>query len=159
MKRDRKRGRRREQTIRIWSYTEAQAVVPYVVSVMRSLRDCKLEALQQGLTAKRLDELPGRPDRSALADREDARQAAKQADERFHEFLDELHTLDVYCLDALQGLALIPFARDNQLAWWICDVFDEQPLRFWRYHRDPLETRRPIPQSVKESLDDSSMVI
>jgi hypothetical protein len=126
---------------------------------MRPLREAKLEAQQQHLTAKRLALRPGRPDRVTLTAREDALHAAKQADDRFHELLEELHTLDVYCLDAVQGLALIPFAKDNQLAWWICDIFDAQPLRFWRLHRDPLETRRPIPEAVTESQDDSSMVI
>jgi hypothetical protein len=159
VKRDRKRARRREQTIRIWSYAEARAVVPYVVSIMRSLRETKLEAQQQHRTAKRLALRPGRPDRSTLTAREDALEAARRADDRFHGFLEELHTLDVYCLDAVQGLALIPFAKDNQLAWWICDMYDSEPLRFWRYHRDTLETRRPIPEAVTESQGDSSMVI
>jgi hypothetical protein len=159
VKRNRKGARRREQTIRIWTQAEAQAVVPYVISIMRSLRECKLEAQQQNRTAKRLAQRAGNPTTADRIAREDALEAARKADDRFHEFLDELHALDVYCFDATQGLALIPFAKENQLAWWICDMFDSQPLRFWRYHRDSLETRRPIPESVSQSEDDSSMVI
>lgn len=159
MKRDRKRGRRREQSIRIWSYEEAKGVAPYVISILRSLREARLEAQQQHRIAKRIALQPGRPDRKAIVTREDALNAARKADDRFHEFLDELHKLDVYCLDAVQGLALVPFAKDNQLAWWICDLFDSEPLRFWRYHRDPLETRRPISTAITEAQDDNSMVI
>ena len=45
------------------------------------------------------------------------------------------------------GLALIPFAVEKRLAWYVFDLFDEEdPLRFWRYHQDPLEKRRPMPK-------------
>ena len=74
---------------------------------------------------------------------------AGEADERFHDALDELHTLDVYCLDPVAGLALIPFAVEKRLAWYVFDLFDEEdPLRFWRYHQDPLEKRWPIAEAL-----------
>jgi hypothetical protein len=34
--------------------------------------------------------------------------------------------------------------NEGQLAWFIFDRFDEVPLRFWRYHLDPADFRRPI---------------
>jgi len=158
VKRNRKGAKRRERTIRIWSYEEARAVVPYVVSIMRSLRDCRLAAQQHDLMAQRITERFGKPDRTALVAQKDEAEAARKAEDRFDSLLEELHALDIYCLDAIQGLALIPFGKGNQLAWWICDIFDSEPLRFWRYHRDPLETRRGIAEA-KEGPHDDSVVI
>jgi hypothetical protein len=116
---------------------------------MRSLREYRLEAQQHRLITHRLTNQPGRPDRAAILAQSAAVQAAEQAEEHFHEALDELHTLDVYCLDPVAGLALIPFAKENRLAWFVFDLFDESdPIRFWRYHQDPLETRRPIAEAL-----------
>jgi hypothetical protein len=41
-------------------------------------------------------------------------------------------------------MAWIPFSHDNQLAWFVFDLFDTEPIRYWRYQTDPLETRRPV---------------
>ena len=145
MKRNRNGSRKPPDTIQVWTYDQARRVLPYVASIMRSLRDYHLEAQQQNRTAHRLANQPGRPGRTALLEHAAAEQAAAQAKDRFHEALDELHTLDVYCLNAVAGLALIPFATENRLAWFVFDLFDpNDPIRFWRYHQDPLETRRPI---------------
>ena len=66
------------------------------------------------------------------------------ANERFEAGLQELLDLNVYCLDPVHGLALLPFAHADQLAWFVFDLFEPDPLRFWRYHTDPLATRRPL---------------
>ena len=58
--------------------------------------------------------------------------------------MNELGRLDVYCIDALAGVAFIPFVHEDQLAWYVFDLFSETMLDAWRYHEDPLETRRPI---------------
>jgi len=158
VKRNRKGAKRRKRTIRIWSYEEARAVVRYIVSIMRSLRDCRLEAQQHDLMAQRITERLGKPSRAALVARKDEAEAARKAEDHFQSLLEELHELDVFCLDAIQGLALIPFGKENQLAWWICDTFDSEPLRFWRYHRDPLETRRGIAEA-EAGPHDGSVVI
>jgi hypothetical protein len=73
-----------------------------------------------------------------------SQEAAKLADERFLEALAELEALDIYLVDPIAGHALIPFAHDEQLAWYVYDAFDPEPLRFWRYDNDSLDTRRPI---------------
>jgi hypothetical protein len=111
---------------------------------MQSLRDHRLEVQSQHLRAERLAKRPGRPDRATLIAREEALKAAAKEQERFDDALNELGRLDVYCIDALAGVAFIPFVHEGQLAWYVFDLFSETMLDAWRYHEDPLETRRPI---------------
>lgn len=103
-----------------------------------------LEAQQRHLALKKLEKQPGRPDRHAILAHEEAVREATLAKERLEADVEELMELDVYCLEPIQGLALIPFIQENQLAWFVYDLFEPDQLRFWRYHSDPLETRRPV---------------
>jgi hypothetical protein len=151
MKRNSKGAKRRRQTVRIWSHEEARTALPYLASIVRSLREHKLEANAQELRARQLANLPGRPDRVTLIALEEARKAAQEAEARFQDALFELQSLDIYCLDPIAGQALIPFVQDEQLAWFIYDLFDAEPLQFWRYHSDDLETRRPLREIQKGS--------
>jgi Uncharacterized conserved protein (DUF2203) len=159
VKRNRHGSRKRQETIQVWTYDQARRVLPYVASIMRSLRDHCLEAQQHHLTAHRLAKRPGRPNRTAILALTGAVETAKEAEERFHQALDELHTLDVYCLDPVAGLALIPFAKEDRLAWFVFDLFDQSDsLRFWRYHQDPLEQRRPIAEALAGPPDNRNVV-
>jgi hypothetical protein len=142
--RNQKGARKRQQQLRLWTLAEARAATPYLTSVLRSLREHHVEAQCQNRTARRIGERPGRLDRTGRIHQEEAARAAGRSQDRFQQALDELQALDVYCLDPLQGLALIPFVHDDQLAWFVFDLFDTEPLRSWRYHNDPLETRRPL---------------
>jgi hypothetical protein len=56
----------------------------------------------------------------------------------------ELGALDVALHDALQGVALVPFVHEDQLAWFVYDIHDTAGLRFWRYHSDSEDTRRRL---------------
>ncbi len=144
MKRQPKGAKQRTQTLRVWSYEEAQAAIPYITSVLRSIREHALTALSHTRTAQRLADRPGRPDRTAIIAQKEAQDEAHRSDEKFQDAINELQDLDIYCLDPLQGQALVPFVHDEQLAWYIFDLFDPQPLRFWRFQNDPEDTRRPI---------------
>src|SRR5262249_55474852 len=110
----------------------------------------RLEAVTQHRSAERLAQRPGRPDRESLIARTESTKAAEQADERFREALAELQALDIYLIDPIAGQALIPFVPDENLAWYVYDAFDPQPLQFWRYHSDPLDTRRPIAEIERD---------
>jgi hypothetical protein len=125
---------------------------------MNCLRDCQLEAQNYSLKAKRLVDQPGRADRDRLLAEREASQRADEATERFQKALADLHALDIYCLDAIRGLALIPFVHDNQLAWFIFDLFEPELLSEWRYHQDPLETRRPIKEVIEDAPGDNYVV-
>jgi hypothetical protein len=155
VKRNPKRARRSRETLRVWTFAEAQAAAPYLASVVRSLREHGLEALAQQRTAQRLAQRPGRPDRAALIAQQECAAEARRAEERFRSAAEELKALDVYTLDPLQGQALVPFVHEGQLAWYIFDLFDDQPFRFWRYQSDPDETRRPL-TSRQKGLSETS---
>jgi hypothetical protein len=75
-----------------------------------------------------------------------------QGDIKLAETLDELKAIDVYCLDPAQGLALIPFGKGDELAWYVFDLFSPRSLEAWRFHGDPLEMRRPLEQNDGSEL-------
>jgi hypothetical protein len=139
-----RRTKRTRHTLRLWAFDQAQAAVPYITSVVRSLRE---RALQSQALRRRLEALenrPGRPDRARLIERDEVRRELSQEDDALQQATEELEALDVYVLDALRGQVLVPFAHDDQLAWYVFDLFDDQPIRSWRYQSDPEETRRKL---------------
>jgi hypothetical protein len=144
MNRNRHGSKRRRQRLRYWNYAQARRVLPYVASVMRSVREHWLEAVRQDVAVRRLTAQPGRPGRDRLIAQEEARDASHRAGERLEEAAEELRALDIYCLDPVSGEALIPFKHDGRLAWYVYSHFEKDPLRFWRYHDDALEMRRPL---------------
>jgi len=148
MNRNRKGTKARRQTIQPWTYEQARRVLPYLRSIVRSVRENRLEVLTEHRRVRRLKDQPGRPNRTLLLETELAEKSAREADDRFQGALEELHTLDIFCLDPVRGEAIVPFVHNDQLAWYIFDLFDDEPFRFWRYHSDPLEQRRPIAESL-----------
>jgi hypothetical protein len=158
VKRQPKGAKQRRQTLQVWTFAQAQAAVPYIASVVRSIREHALAALSHAREARRLKDRPGRPDRAALIAQQEAEQAALRADEQFQDAVTELQHLDVYCLDPIQGQALVPFVHDEQLAWYIFDLHDDPQLRFWRFQSDPEDTRRPITATQKGTFGTTRVV-
>src|SRR2546430_2191706 len=103
MNRNRKEAKQRTQTLQIWTREQAVTALPYIRSVMESLREPRLLWLRHEATVRRLAEKQGRPDRTTLIALEEARREAARAAERFNEALEELQILDIYCLDPLGG--------------------------------------------------------
>jgi Uncharacterized conserved protein (DUF2203) len=133
--------------LRRWTYAEAMKAVPYLRSIVRSLREHWLEWRRARLQVRQLNARPGRPDRQALILLAETAREADLAAEHFRETRRELEALDVYCLDKALGLALIPFRQGDDLAWFVFDLFAPQGLVGWRFPTDPLETRRsPLEQ-------------
>jgi hypothetical protein len=149
MNRNHKKAKQDKDSIQVWTYVQAKQVLPFLASVMRSVREHRLEALRHGLRARRLARRPGRPNRTTLIAQEENLRGARQAHDRYHEALEELQELGIYCVDPLQGAALVPFLHEQQLAWFVYDLFDSEPFRFWRYHTDALETRRLIAEVLQ----------
>ena len=58
--------------------------------------------------------------------------------------------IDVYLLDPALGVAFIPFKKEEELAWFVFDLFDSDDLKAWRLHQDPLEMRRPIAEILND---------
>src|SRR5262245_16086879 len=106
-------------SLHFWSYPEAIKAVPYLRSVVRSLREHWLLLRQARLRLERLESRPGRPDRNGLILHEELAREVARAGQACDEALNELMPLDVYSLDPAAGLALIPFAHGGQLAWFV----------------------------------------
>lgn len=134
----------RRLVIPIWTLSQAKQALPYIGSIMQSLREHRLEALQQQRRAQLLAAKPGRPDREDLIKHQEASRDGQRAEDRYQDSLHELQELGVYCQDAVRGLALVPFVHDHLLAWFVFDLFADQSLDSWRYHNDPEATRRPL---------------
>ena len=145
MKRDGKTAKRNKQELQVWTYDLARAAVPYITSIVRSLREHAIEISSWQQEVKRIADLPGRPDRKAMIAQQEAERELRRAEARFEEAAGDLEQLDIFCLDPVRGQALVPFVHDGELAWYIFDLFDSNHFRFWRYQNDPEETRRPIP--------------
>jgi hypothetical protein len=129
---------------RLWTQTQARAAVPYLGSVLRSLREHALDIQARQRRLARLENLPGRPNRGRLITIDDTKQELERHRLQLAETARELEALGASLLDPIQGLALLPFAHEQHLAWFIFDLFDANPLRWWRYQDDPEDFRRPI---------------
>jgi hypothetical protein len=144
MKRNSKGAKKRQRTIQVWTLTQAKSAVPYLTSILRSLREYTLESLAARQRMRRIDARPGRPDRDTLITVQETDAEARRAEANASHAADELAALDIQALDPVHGQALVPFVHEEQLAWYVFDLFDPQPLRFWRFQTDPDETRRPL---------------
>jgi hypothetical protein len=145
MSRRQRGARRRRRTLRTWTIRQAEAAIPYIRSIVSSLREHHLDWQARQLDVQRLAARPGQPDRTTLIAMQQASDDVDRVAEKALEDAEELAELDVFCIDPANGQALVPFVYDEQLAWYLFDLFDERrPLRYWRYDNDPAETRRPI---------------
>ena len=138
--------------LHLWTYEAALSAVPYLRTVVRSLREDWLHVQSVRRQIQRLDSRPDRPDRQTLIRRAEVVQELDQADMKLEETFEELKAIDVYCLDPAQGLALIPFGKGHDLAWYVFDLFSPQGLEAWRFHGDPPEMRRPLEQNAGSEL-------
>jgi Uncharacterized conserved protein (DUF2203) len=158
MKRRNKKAQRTQQVLRVWTQAQAEQALPLIASIVQSVREEGLEAQAQHLRAQRLAQRPGHSDRAHLIAHAEAVREAAAANERFESALHELLELHIYCLDPVRGLALIPFAHGDQLAWFVFDLFEPKRLETWRYHEDPLTTRRPIAELQPTTKTDSLII-
>ena len=150
-KKRRNRTKEKYQVVRLWTYDQAKAALPYLRSIGTSLRENWLEAQTKSLEVKRLNDKPGRPDRAAILSIQSLEDAHHNAEGRFQESLEEMLGMHVFPIDVNQGLALIPFREKEELAWYVFDLFDPEGMRSWRFHSDPLEQRRPIAEVEGET--------
>jgi hypothetical protein len=137
---------------RRWTYEAALSAVPYLRAVVRALREHWLHFQSVRRQIQRLDAHPGCPDRQALIGQAAAVEELEQAVIRLEETFAELKAIDVYGVNPAQGLAMIPFGKGDELAWYVFDLFAPQGLEAWRFHGDPLETRRPLEQNAGSVL-------
>ena len=140
------RNPKTEQTItlRLWTFAGAKKAVPYIRSLVQSLRESWLELRTAQAQDERLKSRPGRPDREALIQRDESDRQLRHATDKLDEIVSEMMVLSVFGVDPAMGLAVLPFFRGDVLAWFVFDLFDPEGLVAWRLHSDGLETRRPL---------------
>lgn len=143
MKRRRERSERM-RVMRLWNWSEATKAVPYLHSVIGSLREHWLEVLcaERQLQLSTKDKAAER--RQRLLEDQNHQDDRRRAETKFEDALDELNGVDVLLLDPVQGLAMIPFRKEDGLAWYVFDHFTEPGLIGWRYDHDPIEEYRPL---------------
>ena len=151
MKPRRKRSKR-ARTIRLWKKTEAFKAVPYLRSIIGSLREHWLEVLTAERQIDLATQLKKPVKRQQLLEQEKQGDELHRAREKFNDALDELNRLDVFLLEPVRGLALMPFRKQDDLAWYIVDQFAPSGLIGWRKNDDPIEECRPL-----ELLDDAAV--
>jgi hypothetical protein len=143
MKRRKERSERM-RALRLWDWSEATKAVPYLRSVIGSLREHWLEVLSAERQLQLSTKQKGPVKRRQLLDERAQKDERQRAQTKFDDALEELNRVDVFLLDPVQGVALIPFRKADDLAWYVFDHFADPGLIGWRYHHDPIEECRPF---------------
>lgn len=145
MKRQPKKSAPRAEEFAVWTFAQAGRAVPFVSSVMRSIRELYLDEQGRRHFVRKLEARSGRPDRHTIILQEDAKREADRLQGEIALAAQELASLNIHCVDPVNGVAMIPFAQREKLAWLVFDLFGEQTgITSWRYHDDPLTQRRPL---------------
>jgi hypothetical protein len=139
------------EVMRLWDWSEATKAVPYLHSVVGSLREHWLEVLKDQRCLDRLAHQKGRPNRDQLIEEQVGKDALQRESELFADALEELNQVDVFLLDPVRGLALIPFRKEDDLAWYVFDHFVPNGVVGWRYHHDPIELCRPLEEVTAQN--------
>src|SRR5262245_16980002 len=107
MKRQRKNADQPVEEFPVWTFEQAGRAVPYITSVMNSIRDLYLDEQSQRRLARKLEEQPGRPNRGAIIRCEEAKREADRLQGEVAGAAQELAQLNVHCVDPVNGLAMI----------------------------------------------------
>ena len=147
-------------SLKMWAYPDALKAVPYIRSLAQSLRDGWLDLRQAQEIVQRTKARVGRPNRDTLILLDESQRDIERAEAGLEEIVGEMMALSAYCVDPGAGLAVIPFLRGQELAWFVFDLFDPQGIVAWRLYSDPLEMRRPLaeldtPAPVAETPEQS----
>ena len=140
----RKKKSKHMRALRLWSWDEVIKAAPYLRSVIGSVREHWLEVLA---AQRRLDQSTQQKSplkREQIIEHEARSDERQQAQEKFDDALEELNGVEVFLLDPVQGLTLIPFRKGDDLAWYFFDHFSSDGVIGWRYHHDPIEECRPL---------------
>lgn len=156
MRKQRKRKAEETIAVRLWSFAAAKAAVPYLRSLVRSLREGWLEMRQAQEQVRKIEARPGHADRETLILLAETNQDVSRAETKLEEIINDMVALSAFCVDPAAGLAVIPGMSKGVLAWFIFDLFDDAGLVAWRLHTDSLETRRPLAEFEETGPSDTS---
>ena len=142
-----KRRRKRPKSMRVmhlWSFSEVTKAVPYLRSITSSLREHWLDVLTTQRQLDRATQTKSPAKREQILEEETRKDERQRAQNKFEEALEELNRIDVFLLDPVRGTALLPFRKEDDLAWYVFDLFTSAGLVGWRLHNDPIDECRPL---------------
>ena len=132
--------------LRMWTLETAHQAVPYFRSLQNSIRDIWIDFRQAERIHNKLQQRSEKPDRDALIALDDSNADLARFEKQLEEISTEMIAQSLYCVDPVTGISAVPFMKDQQLAWFIVDLFDENGISTWRLHTDPLDRRRTLPE-------------
>jgi len=144
MKPRRERSKKRMRVMTLWNWSDVLKAVPYLHSIVGSLREHWLDVLNVKNKIAKAAAQPGLPKRQQLIEEKVHNDDHHAAQTKFEDALDELNQIDVFLLDPVRGLAMIPFRKEDDLAWYVFDHFATRGVIGWRLHNDPIEKCRPL---------------
>ena len=136
--------KRKQQLIQVWSYDQTIKALPYLLEVIRSLRENYLAMQFANHRLNKIGQRLGRPDRSAFIAKQEAQMDSETASSKYNQDVAELESMGMFVASPANGVVAIPFIEEEQLAWFILELYHEDHVVGWRYQSDPLDTRRAI---------------
>jgi len=136
--------KRKQQLIQVWSYDQTIKALPYLLEVIRSLRENYLAMQFANHRLGKIGQRLGRPDRSAFIAKQEAQMDSETASSKYNQDVAELESMGMFVASPGNGVVAIPFIEEEQLAWFILELYHEDHVVGWRYQSDPLDTRRAI---------------
>lgn len=137
-----KKGKKR--LLQTWSFDQAMKALPYLVDVTRSLRDNYLAKQFAQHRLHKISQRSTRPDRSRLIQMQQAQFDIDAAQSKYAADVQELESMGIFAVSPINGCVAIPFLEEEQLAWYVLELFHEETICGWRYQTDPIDTRRPL---------------
>ena len=136
--------KRKQQLIQVWSYDQTIKALPYLLEVIRSLRENYLAMQFANHRLSKIGQRLGRPDRSVFIAKQEAQMDSETASSKYNQDVAELESMGMFVASPANGVVAIPFIEEEQLAWFILELYHEDHVVGWRYQSDPLDTRRAI---------------
>lgn len=140
---------KRMRVMNLWSWSDVTKAVPYLRSIIGSLREHWLDVLNVQRTIDKAEAKYGPAKRQEILDMQGHQDDRTRAQAKFDDALQELNQIDVFLVDPVRGLALIPFRKGDELAWYVFDLFTPAGVVGWRLHNDPIEECRPLETAVE----------
>jgi len=135
---------KRMRALRLWDWNEVAKAVPYLRSVIGSLREHWIDVLNAQRKIDKADSSKQPAKTQQMIEQQANQDDRQRAQTKFDDALGELNHLDVFLLDPVRGTALIPFRKGDELAWYVFDHFTPSGVLGWRLHNDPMEVCRPL---------------
>lgn len=134
----------KKQFVQVWSYGQTIKALPYLLEVLRSLRENYLEMRFANHRLMKIDKSAKKPDRSVFIAKQDAQMECDVTSSKVAQDVAELESMGMVVVSPENAIIGIPFIEEDQLAWFIFSLFEKDYLVGWRFTSDPQDTRRTI---------------